>query len=42
MPEFNNQFSLYGSVAQGRFGLSDAEVQAIFPRQTYTPIKIFA
>jgi uncharacterized protein (DUF1501 family) len=42
VPEFNNQFSLYGSVAQGRFGLSDAEVQAIFPRQTYHSMKVFA
>jgi uncharacterized protein (DUF1501 family) len=42
VPEMNNLFNLYGSVAQGRFGLSTAEVQSIFPRQTYTPIQVFA
>ncbi|WP_433054784.1 DUF1501 domain-containing protein [Dactylosporangium sp. CS-033363] len=42
VPEFNNMFSVFGSVAQGRFGLTDAEVGQIFPRQTYTPVKIYA
>jgi uncharacterized protein (DUF1501 family) len=42
VPEFNNLFSLYGSVAQGRFDLSTAEIQAIFPRQTYTPVRVYA
>jgi uncharacterized protein (DUF1501 family) len=42
VPEFNNLFSLFGSVAQGRFGLTDAEIQSIFPRQTFTPVKIYA
>jgi uncharacterized protein (DUF1501 family) len=42
VPETNNLFSLYGSVAQGRFGLSDTEAAALLPRQTYTPIKIYA
>ena len=35
-------FNVFGSVAQGRFGLTDAEVGQIFPRQTYTPVKIYA
>ncbi|GAA0737845.1 DUF1501 domain-containing protein [Dactylosporangium roseum] len=42
VPEMNNMFSVFGSVAQGRFGLTDAEVGRIFPRQTYTPVKIYA
>ncbi|MEV7227037.1 DUF1501 domain-containing protein [Polymorphospora sp. NPDC051019] len=42
VPEFNNMFHVYGSVAQGRFGLTDAEVEKIFPRQKYTPVKLFA
>ncbi|GAB3867691.1 DUF1501 domain-containing protein [Dactylosporangium cerinum] len=42
LPEMNNMFSVFGSVAQGRFGLTDAEVGQIFPRQTYTPVKIYA
>ena len=42
VPEYNNLFSLFGAVAQGRFGMSTAEVQAVFPRQTYTPIKVYA
>jgi uncharacterized protein (DUF1501 family) len=42
VPEMNNMFNVYGSVAQGRFGLTNAEVQKIFPRQKYAPVKLFA
>jgi uncharacterized protein (DUF1501 family) len=42
VPEFNNMFNVYGSVAQGRFDLTDAEVKKIFPRQTFTPIELYA
>lgn len=42
VPEFNNMFNVYGSVAQGRFGLTNAEVDKIFPRQKYAPVKLFA
>lgn len=42
VPEFNNMFHVYGSVAQGRFGLTNAEVEKIFPRQKYSPVKLFA
>ena len=42
VPEFNNMFNVYGSVAQGRFGLTDAEVGRMFPRQRYVPVKLYA
>jgi uncharacterized protein (DUF1501 family) len=42
VPEFNNMFNVYGSVAQGRFGLTNAEVDKIFPRQKFAPVKLFA
>jgi uncharacterized protein (DUF1501 family) len=42
VPEFNNMFNIYGSVAQGRFGLTNAEVDKVFPRQKYAPVKLFA
>ncbi|GGL97990.1 DUF1501 domain-containing protein [Micromonospora yangpuensis] len=42
VPEYNNMFDVYGSVAQGRFGLTNAEVDRIFPRRTYTPMKLYA
>ncbi|MGB2568022.1 DUF1501 domain-containing protein [Micromonospora citrea] len=42
VPEYNNMFNVYGSVAQGRFGLTNAEVDKIFPRQKYTPMKLYA
>ncbi|WP_329102836.1 DUF1501 domain-containing protein [Micromonospora sp. NBC_01699] len=42
VPEFNNMFNVYGSVAQGRFNLTDAEVKKMFPRQTFTPVKLYA
>jgi len=42
VPEYNNMFNVYGAVAQGRFGLTNAEVDKIFPRQKYTPVKLFA
>src|SRR5262249_44278130 len=31
VPEFNNMFGTFGSVAQGVFKLTNAEVQSIFP-----------
>jgi uncharacterized protein (DUF1501 family) len=42
VPEFNNMFNVYGSVAQARFGLTNAAVQKVFPRQKYAPVKLFA
>jgi uncharacterized protein (DUF1501 family) len=42
VPEFNNMFDIFGSVAQGRFDLTDAEVGKIFPRREYAPVKLFA
>ncbi|WBB79824.1 DUF1501 domain-containing protein [Micromonospora sp. WMMD882] len=42
VPEYNNMFDVYGSVAQGRFGLTNAEVDKIFPRMTYSPMKLYA
>ncbi len=42
VPEFNNLFDVFGSAAQGRFDLTNAEVNAIFPRRTFTPVKLFA
>ena len=37
VPEYNNMFDVYGSVAHGRFGLTTAEVDRIFPQRKYTP-----
>ncbi|WP_307854722.1 DUF1501 domain-containing protein [Micromonospora sp. C31] len=42
VPEYNNMFNVYGAVAQGRFGLTNAEVDKIFPRQKYRPMKLYA
>ncbi|MER7332115.1 MULTISPECIES: DUF1501 domain-containing protein [unclassified Micromonospora] len=42
VPEYNNMFNVYGAVAQGRFGLTNAQVDKIFPRQKYTPMKLYA
>ncbi|ASW56139.1 hypothetical protein CIK06_21185 [Plantactinospora sp. KBS50] len=42
VPEYNNMFHVYGSVAQGRFGLTTAEVDKVFPRQKFSPVKIYA
>jgi uncharacterized protein (DUF1501 family) len=42
VPEYNNMFQIFGSLAQGRFGLSNAEVQKIFPRMKYAPMKLYA
>lgn len=41
VPEFNNLFDVYGSVAQGQFGLTDGQIAKIFPRRHYSPIKLF-
>ncbi|MEV4612438.1 DUF1501 domain-containing protein [Kitasatospora sp. NPDC049258] len=40
VPEFNNMFNLFGSVAQSQFGLSAADVQRIFPAQKFEPIGV--
>jgi uncharacterized protein (DUF1501 family) len=42
VPEFNNLFDVYGSVAQGQFGLTDAQVAKIFPQRRYAPMKLFS
>lgn len=42
VPEHNNVFDVYGSVAQDRFALTDAEVQKMFPRRKYARIGVFA
>ena len=42
VPEFNNMFDVFGTVAQSRFGLSTAEVSAIFPKRTFKPLTMFA
>lgn len=42
VPEYNNLFNVYGSVAQGRFGLTDAQVGQVFPKRAYAPMKLFA
>lgn len=42
--ECNNMFSVYGAVAQGRFGLSPAQAaKVVYPRdpKKYVPIKIY-
>ncbi|MFD0821074.1 DUF1501 domain-containing protein [Micromonospora zhanjiangensis] len=41
VPEYNNMFNVYGAIAQGRFGLTNAQVDKVFPRQKYTPVKIY-
>ena len=42
VPEYNNVFDVFGSAAQGRFGLTNAEVQRMFPRRIYNPIELYA
>ncbi|MEU0153955.1 DUF1501 domain-containing protein, partial [Micromonospora fulviviridis] len=42
VPEYNNMFNVYGSVAQGRFGLTTAQVDKVFPRQKYVSMKLYA
>lgn len=42
VPEFNNLFDVYGSVAQSQFGLTDAQIAKIFPQRRYTPMKLFS
>jgi uncharacterized protein (DUF1501 family) len=42
VPEYNNLFNVYGSVAQGQFGLTDAQVRKVFPKRQYAPMKLFA
>lgn len=40
VPENNNMFDVFGSVAMQQFDLTNAQVQTIFPRRTFAPIKI--
>ncbi|MFI5955744.1 DUF1501 domain-containing protein [Cryptosporangium sp. NPDC051539] len=42
VPEFNNMFDVFGTVAQSRFGLSATDVAAMFPKRTFKPITMFA
>jgi uncharacterized protein (DUF1501 family) len=42
LPAFNNMFDVFGSVMQGRFGLTDGEVASIFPNHRFAPMKLFA
>lgn len=42
VPEYNNMFDVFGSVAQGRFRLTNAEVLTMFPRRTFAPIELYA
>jgi uncharacterized protein (DUF1501 family) len=42
VPEFNNLFDVFGSVMQGRFELTNAEVTKVFPSRTFAPLKLFA
>src|SRR5262245_32286954 len=42
VPEYNNLFDVFGSVAKGRFGLTDAEVAKMFPARTFKNMEIFA
>jgi uncharacterized protein (DUF1501 family) len=42
VPEYNNLFDVFGSVAKGRFGLTDAEVTKMFPARTFKNMEIFA
>jgi uncharacterized protein (DUF1501 family) len=42
VPEFNNLFDVYGSVAQAQFGLSDAQIAKIFPQRRFAPMKLFS
>jgi uncharacterized protein (DUF1501 family) len=40
VPEFNNMFDLFGSVAMQQFALTAAQVQTIFPRRKFAPLKV--
>jgi uncharacterized protein (DUF1501 family) len=42
VPEYNNLFDVFGSIAKGRFGLTDAEVGTMFPARTFKNMEIFA
>jgi len=42
VPEFNNMFDVFGSVIQGRFGLTDAEIGTVFPHRDFKAMKLFA
>jgi uncharacterized protein (DUF1501 family) len=42
VPEYNNLFDVFGSIMQGRFGLTNAEVDKIFPHRTFAPMAIYA
>lgn len=42
VPEYNNLFDVFGSIMQGRFGLTAAEVGTVFPSRVFTPMEIYA
>ena len=42
VPEYNNLFDVFGSIMQGRFGLTDAEVNTDLPAADVHAVKIFA
>jgi uncharacterized protein (DUF1501 family) len=42
VPEYNNLFDVFGSVMQGRFGLTDTEVGKVFPSRVFAPMEIYA
>jgi uncharacterized protein (DUF1501 family) len=42
VPEYNNLFDVFGSVMQGRFGLTDTEIGKIFPSRVFAPMQIYA
>ena len=42
VPEYNNLFNVFGSIAKGRFGLTDADVAKMFPARPFKNMEIFA
>jgi len=42
VPEYNNLFDVFGTIAKGRFGLTDAEVAKMFPARMFKNMEIFA
>ncbi|GAA0264476.1 DUF1501 domain-containing protein [Cryptosporangium japonicum] len=42
VPEFNNMFDVFGTIARQQFDLSASDVAAVFPGRTFKPLPIFA
>ncbi len=42
VPEYNNMFDIYGSVAQARFDLTHAQAQKVFPGHKFSAVPLFA